>query len=165
MGIAGIQHGDPAMKPMTHEQRMNWLYAGLGCVAVIACALYLRRLNEAHEAAATIARNQGTAHEIMAAAARSSGHSDLDGVYALSFPGASTLPVATTEADLDDFTSALNAHDHAREEKLLLSGRIMAVAASTRVRRVDLGLITVMISILDGACAGEQGWLPGEHVR
>jgi hypothetical protein len=78
--------------------------------------------------------------------------------------GEPTLLVAIDRAALDEFTKVSVAKDYYGLGQLIASGRLFEVPAGTRVLVIDSSVFSRKVRIMEGASAGQSGWLAYEFV-
>jgi hypothetical protein len=75
------------------------------------------------------------------------------------------IPVPTTAENLNRFINFANANDASGTEGLVLNGQMFRVPSGTRVRIASGGLAQTKVEILEGAYAGQFGYVPSEWIN
>ncbi len=79
--------------------------------------------------------------------------------------GLTTVTVAVDGDAFDALTSAAVANDAVGYENVLLSGRAFTVPNGTRALVLDKGFTKTKVRVMEGANAGQAGYVPREWVE
>jgi hypothetical protein len=74
------------------------------------------------------------------------------------------IPVPTTVENLNRFINYANADNPSGTESLVTNGQMFRVPSGTRVRIASGGLSQTKVEILEGAYAGQFGYVPSEWI-
>jgi len=75
------------------------------------------------------------------------------------------IPVPTTSENLHRFINFANTDNPRGTESLVLNGQMFRVPSGTRVRVASFGLAETKVDILEGAYAGQFGYVSSEWIR
>lgn len=75
------------------------------------------------------------------------------------------MVVASTKDGLDEFHKAVVAKDEYGINEMILGGSMLPVPSGTRVRVIDITMLTSQVRVLEGKYMGEAGWVDSSFVK
>ncbi len=90
---------------------------------------------------------------------------DLGGIGRLNCGGSIPVMLGTTKDAVDEVQHSLNARDREGLREMVMRGRAFIVPSDTRAKLIDRGFFSARVRVMEGASAGQAGWIPSEYIK